>query len=539
MYHPLAHDLMKAVNGSFMNDDGRFGFLSLEKAAEVVADLVVTIGGATDALEKGVEISEELAKTVTTANGIFGVDLAAPTRNLYPTLTPLANTLNRNTRTNPGNAFQYKVITAVAGSGFNHFGFVPEGGRAGRMSYAADPKAISYATLGEEDAITDEATAASQGFENILATAALRVLLKAKAKEEAAILGGNNNQALGVCPTPTASASGTGASLAAATYSVICVALTQMGYQNSSLAGGIATSMTVTAADGKTFTINGGSSMKSAAASQAVTSGQTLFASVTPVAGAVAYAWFVGVSGSEKLEAITTINSVSFATALNGTRQAATAVTADCSADTKAYNGFIATTFANGTAGNAQVKTLATGTPGTGTQLTSNGYGGVTEIDEFLKNAWDLYRIGYSVIYVSSQELKSVTKLALTGTSTSLLNYQVSADNSGKAGFELTAGGVVAYYTNPYSIDGSSKIPIKIHPNLAPGTMMFVGEQLPPWYVSNETPAVAEIIVRRDWSVEDWARVTRQKEMGIYCQTALAIYAPFCTGLITNIAPTT
>ena len=37
--------------------------------------------------------------------------------------------------------------------------------------------------------------------------------------------------------------------------------------------------------------------------------GQTLFASVTALQGAVAYAWFVGTAGSETLQAITTINS--------------------------------------------------------------------------------------------------------------------------------------------------------------------------------------------------------------------------------------
>ena len=539
MYHPLALDLMKSVNGSFMANDGRFGHLTLEKAAEIAADVMVSVKGATEVLEKGATLNDELAKTVTTANGIYGVDLSAPSRNLFPTITPLANMLGRNTRMNPGNAFQYKRILATTGSGYNFFGFVPEGKRAGRMTYTTDPQAISYATLGEEDAVTDEAVSASDGFENLLATATLRVLLKAKVKEEAAIIGGNKSLALGVAPTPTLAAAGSGATLPALTYSVIVVALTQMGYQNSSLTGGVAGVLSVTGADGNVFSINGGSSNKSAAATQAITLGQTLSATVAPVVGAVAYAWYVGAAGSETLQAISTINSATFAAPLTGGRQAATAITTDASTDSKAYDGFMSTTFSNANAGNAQVVTLATGTAGAGTQLTSNGYGGITEIDTFLKNAWDLYRIGYSVMYVNSQELKSITKLCLAGSSTSLLKYQVTADSAGQAGFDVVAGGIVAAYTNPYSIDGAAKILIKVHPNLAPGTIMFVGETLPPWYVSNETPTIAEIIVRRDWNVEDWARVTRQKEMGVYCQTALAIYAPFCTGLITNIAPTT
>ena len=45
--------------------------------------------------------------------------------------------------------------------------------------------------------------------------------------------------------------------------------------------------------------------MRSANATQAVTLGQTLFATAPLVNGAVAYAWFVGAAGSETLQAIT------------------------------------------------------------------------------------------------------------------------------------------------------------------------------------------------------------------------------------------
>ncbi len=129
------------------------------------------------------------------------------------------------------------------------------------------------------------------------------------------------------------SASGSGATLPSATYSVIVAALTLEGYQNSSVAAGVATTKTINGADGKTFVLSGGSSNKSANATQAVTLGQTLFASVAATPGAVAYAWYVGTAGSETLQAITTINSASFAAPLASGQQAATAITADNSAN--------------------------------------------------------------------------------------------------------------------------------------------------------------------------------------------------------------
>src|SRR5258708_1582655 len=140
-----------------------------------------------------------------------------------------------------------------------------------------------------------------------------RLLQKMMLKEEMAILAGNASLQLGTPATPVLSASGSGASLPAATYYVKVVALTLEGYQNSTLASGVATTKTITGADGKTYTLSGGSSNISAEASQAVTSGQTLFASVTAIAGTVAYAWYVGTaSNGETLRGRTTINSAAF-----------------------------------------------------------------------------------------------------------------------------------------------------------------------------------------------------------------------------------
>ena len=147
-------------------------------------------------------------------------------------------------------------------------------------------------TLGEEDTVTFEAEAAAQGFEDINATATLRILQKTMRKEETALLGGNTSLALGTPGAPTLTASGTGATLPAATYSVIVVGLTFEGYRNSSLSGGVATTKTITGNDGNTYTLNGGSSMRSANVTQAVTLGQTLFATAPIINGAVAYAWY-------------------------------------------------------------------------------------------------------------------------------------------------------------------------------------------------------------------------------------------------------
>src|SRR3954471_7332608 len=275
-----------------------------------------------------------LQKGVTVSTGLTWYDLQAPSKALYPLITPLRNSIPRVKRPNPGDAARWKRITSLLGSGWDSMGWVPEGQRSGTMSYQTANCAASYVTLGEEDFLTFEAESAADGLEDENAMVTCRLLQKTMRKEEIAILGGNSTLVLPVPGAVTASAAGTGGTLAAATYSVIVVPLTLEGYKNSSLAGGVATSKNITGADGKTFTLNGGSGVKSAAGSQAVTAGQTLSASIVPLVGAVAYAWFVGAAGAETLQAITGSSTLNLNTAIIAGRQAATAISADCSRNT-------------------------------------------------------------------------------------------------------------------------------------------------------------------------------------------------------------
>ena len=88
------------------------------------------------------------------------------------------------------------------------------------------------------------------------------------------------------------------------------------------------------------------------------------------VSAAVAYAWYVSTaSGTETLQAITTLNSIAFTAPLSTGNQAATAITADNSANPNyAYDGLLTTALKAGS--NAYVNTLPTGAVGVGTALT-------------------------------------------------------------------------------------------------------------------------------------------------------------------------
>ena len=474
-------------------------------------------------------MKDSLAKNVTISTGLTAYDLQAPAKNLYPTITPLRNSVPRVARLNPGDAAHWRSIFATTGSGFDAMGWVPEGQRSASMSYSATSITLPYVTLGEEDTVTFEAEAAAQGFEDINATATLRILQKTMRKEETALLGGNTSLALGTAGAPTLTASGTGATLLGQTYSVIVVGLTFEGYRNSSLSGGVAATKTITGNDGNTYTLNGVSSMRSANVTQAVTLGQTLFATAPIINGAVAYAWYVGSAGSETLQAITTINSAAFSTPLVSGQQAASVIIADNSRNPGlAFDGLLTDGFNPATA--SFVQALASGPAGTGTFLTPSGRGSIAEIDNMLLQMWNTYRLSPTVIYVNAQEQKNITTKCLTNASGPLVRYNVDASQS--APYEFTASGVVRWYYNPFT---GVEIPMPVHPDLPPGTILAYCERLPAWYQSNETPNVAEVLTRRDYYRVDWPVRTRRREFGVYTEEVLAIYASFGIGILTNI----
>lgn len=178
-------------------------------------------------LMKGVlaKPDDRLAKSISTATGLLAYDLQAPAKNLYPFVTPIRNIIPR-VGGGVGSATNWRQVNAIIGSGFDAMGWVPEGQRSGQMSYSTSNKTSTFVTIGEEDAATFEAISAGRQFEDIQAQMAFRLLQKMMLKEEMAILAGNASLMLGTPSTPTLSASGAGATLAAATYFVKVVALT-------------------------------------------------------------------------------------------------------------------------------------------------------------------------------------------------------------------------------------------------------------------------------------------------------------------------
>src|ERR1700761_6003663 len=139
---------------------------------------------------------DTVAKSISTATGLVAYDLQAPSKNLYPFITPIRNSIPR-VGGGTGTATNWRAVNAIYGSGFDSMGWVPEGQRSGQMSYNTSNRSANYVTIGEEDAITFEAINAARQFEDLQATMVFRLLQKTMLKEENAILGGNATLQLG------------------------------------------------------------------------------------------------------------------------------------------------------------------------------------------------------------------------------------------------------------------------------------------------------------------------------------------------------
>ncbi len=475
-----------------------------------------------------------MGKAFTQATGLVFIDLEPSAKTLYPVITPLRNALPR-VAGRGGTATNWKAITGI---NINNLSLgVSEGRRGGGIGTAVQSFTAAYKGYGLEDSVTFEADYAAQGFDNLRERATEGLLRAVMIGEEKLIVGGNQSLALGTTPTPTVSDQTTGGALGAnLAQSVICVALSFEGYLNASVASGIPTSVNRSNVDGTSDSYGGGSGRKSANATVTTAndgnSTHALRASVAPVNGASAYAWFWGAAGSELLGAITTINSVLIAAAPAGTQTAASLPAADNSQNALVFDGLLTQIQLPGS--NAYIATMPTGTPGTGTPLTADGAGGIVEIDQALKSFWDNFRLSPDLLLVSSQELLNITRKVIAGGAAPLFRFNLDNQQGNPGAVTATAGAIVGSYLNKYTMSGGQLVQIMLHPNVPPGTIVFFSRTIP--YPLSNVSNILQMKMRQDYYQLEWPMVTRQYQYGVYADGVLQNYFPPAFGIIRNIA---
>jgi hypothetical protein len=463
-------------------------------------------------------------ESASATSGLTFYDLELGAKFLYPVLTPLRNTIPRVSGKG-GIQAAWRAITAINTNGLR-FG-VSSANRGGVLAVATHDYTATYKGIGVETSVDFEAQYAGQEFDDVRAVGAKTGLEALMLGEEAMILGGCTSTPLGTTPLPTLAFLPTGGTLAAQTWSVICAALTLDGLMNGSVAGGVQGSITRTNADLSVDTFGGGVAKQSTNAT-VVTTGTTgsITASVTPVSGALGYAWFWGAAGSEVLGAITTINSVVITANASGAQTAASLGTNDNSTNALAFDGLIYQARVPGSG--SYVSMMASGSAGIGTPLTSDSAGGIVEIDVALKSMWDNYRLSPDTMWVNSQEALNISRKILSGSQTAAQRFVFESSQ------DLVGGGImVRTYLNRFSMQGGSVIDIKVHPNMPAGTILMTTKMLP--YPLAGVGNVVQIRTRQDYYQIEWPLRTRKYEYGVYADEVLQNYFPPSLALITNI----
>lgn len=519
-------------------------------------DLAKSLFDRIESEQPGLAKGWAIGNATPTTGALMGYDLKGPALTMYPVLTPLRNRIPRN-----GGGFGSAVAwKAVTGININNMPVgVGEGNRGAVISTSTEDRMAKYVTIGFDDFVTYEMDSAAMGFDDPKARATIGLLRSTMIAEEGILLGGNGGSGvlLGTPAAPTLSAdtTGTGGNLVnATTYHVRVVALTLEGYMRSTLTGGVPMTLTKTNADDSQDVFGSGSSKISAGASQATGGGgatNRILASTPAIRGAVAYAWFFGTDATTNchIKAITTINSVVINTVSaavtptsypNLTGWGTTAAqfdsnNTDNSRNSLLHDGILYAGPFNASGG-GYYKALNTGTAGTGTKLTTNSAGGITEIDEALLYFWDTWRTGPSEIMVSARELRDITKLVISSGGAPLFRFNLDQNVARQvADVTAVAGCVVGSYLNPYGLGSGNLIPVRIHPNLPPGTILFWTDELP--YSVSDVPYLTEVKERRGYYAIPYPQRTRKYEYGVYSEQTFRTFAPFAFGAVTNIAP--
>lgn len=438
---------------------------------------------------------------------------------MYPVAVPALKWIPR-TKSQGGNAFNFKQITAVNPSGVFSGGV--EGQRGAVIDHTFRDVTKKFVTSILETQVTWQSELASQGLTPQNRALAAETLINSfLIDEHRNVINARGTVALGQTPTPVGAAETVdGATLPADDYFVVAVALSEEGYSRTTLAGGVSLDYQSTNSVGGTTTVPGGHALKSAAsAAITVASGEGVLASVPALPGAAGYAWFIGDSATTaRLAAKTRNNSVTLS-ALNGAGQLITAVPAsDKSANPLRFDGILTQIQEAGSG--SIVENLGGGS------LTPTGSGGIAEIDELLQRAYDEHKIGYTKICASATLRRKISAAILGAPAGSGAARLLLDGGNGAA----KGGSIVASYLNPVT---GKELPIETLPDLPENVLLFWSDSVD--YAVPDSRNVIEMMLNSDYYQIEFPFVNLSYDIGIATYGCLILRYPPAFGLLTNV----
>lgn len=454
----------------------------------------------------------------TTGTGLVPYSLESPALYLFPVYSPILNRTPR--RTVGGQTVRWKIIKAIQRQ---HFGFVPEAtstasGRAPFMNFVEQDKGgVAFAKIGLEDFLTTEAQYAAKSTidgADFQTEDLIRIGLVGGMKllEEDTLLGANTTilaAPTGAVAAGTQPAAGTGSLTANTDYYMKISALTYSGYRFYGSNG-----------NNGSVDSNGETTPSSELHVKTAVSGagaDSIKFSWTAVPGAVAYGIYAYTStGGERFVGYSTTNVYTL-TALGTSTNTPNTANLTVDADANGYSGLIEQFTKNG----GYSASLG------GAGLTSDGTTNVTEFDTAFKYFYDTYRVSPDVIWVASDQKRSVDKIVL-GSNAPIYRIELKAGEG-----DITAGAAVAGVYNRYF---NKVVEVITHPTLPAGTILFQCFNLGQYYPYARLAQPLEILCGFDYLAIDWPQIAGRREFGLYSYNQPLLRALFCMGALQNVA---
>jgi len=428
--------------------------------------------------EETLAIFKAATNGITSSTGILGVDLS-DLISLVPVVTPWGDELARTGPNQGSDIAQWEALLNINNQQPNPSVALDAAGKLAKnqlMKVTAPyfPLAMGYT-------VTRDARARARGYADAKARGVFSAISQWKIGQDKKAWG-SQNFALQRPVAPTVTQSDTGGSIAASTVVHVGVAArtgsgyhycdgdgTGAGHGNSQGNVGQVTTSTVAAGT------------------------HSVSASTTSVVGGVAYDWFQSADGATWwYYTTTTIPSVTMTSVIVANQTVPTATlpglstttpTFNSAADngsagTNEFNGLLATITADYTTAGGPIIQHGSGTPSgaviqdaAGSQFTVSG-GGIAQLDALNIALYNSIQLGPSAYMVNAQEANSLGKLILN--SPGAVTYLTMDDAAGRG--EIVAGGRIGSYVNRLT---GERIPIKLYPNTAPGTLIARRDTVP------------------------------------------------------------
>jgi hypothetical protein len=451
-----------------------------------------------------------------TVQGLVPYDLEAPAKQLVPHDTPLRNSIPRPK--GQGNARQFKRILSytnagIAGGAASALPFFSStsttstwGGlslnRPPKITYTGDAHSVGYVELGFSDAVDWVSFFAGLGFDDLRALSRTALLWAHLLGEERAMLYGRGSGtgyegAIAAPGAITAVASGSGATIANATYYVYVTALS-----GPSTGGGSLESVPSTV-------VNTGATTSASAIT--ITVG-------TEPSGSLGYAYYVGTTTgptNAHFQGTFIGNSVTITTT-PGT-SGANPSTSDTSANPNGYDGFLS--ILTDPAQSGYFKringTLSTANPGVEfdtmftTMFTANG----ADPEELWLTA------------AIRTELNQLMRIG--GTNGAASGYRTNVV-TGDAG--VTMSTTVTGYVNPAT---SRVVDIRVHRYMPAGCAMVRSVSLP--IPDAQIPAPVAAVNVQEYMAIDWPDIQMTYDSSTYQYGTLVHYAPAWMGALVGV----